>query len=744
MTTPLSHVLADVRFVWNGPSLLITTARGECSQQDFLTGFYFREARHLSVLRLEVNGVAPWLCADGITSQHQLDFVYVYPELTQFGGGGTDVSDDTTLRDSHGVIQRGIDIRARERVRFDGLDLALVVANRTAMAADLEIAWTVAADFADMQEALAGSRQQEAPVEREPLEHGVRLRYGHPQLPLATMIIARGGPTWTASHDRLVAHVRLEPRTALETALAITAIDGTSPIDDQRDARRARRLQAWRSSLATIELPSNGVLERIVRNAVADVTSLVLLEGPEDEWLMPQAGLPFYPALFGRDALTAGWQAAMLDAGAMTEAALTKLGRLQATRVDDWTDAQPGRIPFQMRSGPLARLNLNPFGGYYADFASPFMYIIALGHAFAWSGNRALLARHWDTARRILDWARDYGDMDRDGYLEYHTRSTVGTKNQGWKDSGNAIVYEDGATVPAPLGTCEVQGYWFAAQQFMAVLSWAQGQRDEARALWDSSLALKERFNRDWWMEDEGFFALALDAKKRLARSISSNVGHCLAAGIIDDAHVPRVVDRLFAPDMFSGWGIRTLSAEHPSYSPLAYHLGSMWPVENATIAFGLRRYGFDERAASLAGGLFDLGQLYDYGRIPECVGGYARTEFPQPGAYPRANPLQLWNQTAYVLLIHVLLGLQPLAPLRTLVVHPALPSWLPDIVVRNLRVGDATATVRFARGDDGSAHAEIVEVDGTLRLLHQPPIQSLHTTAFDRLVAIFRSVWHR
>lgn len=744
MTSPLSHVLADTRYAWNGPSLLLTTVRGECSEKDFLTGFYFHEARHLSALRLEVNGARPWLCAASITSPHELDFVYVYPELTQFGGGGTDVSYDTSSQDAHGVIYRGIDILLRERVRLDGLDLALVLTNRTMRAANLEIAWTVAADFADMQEAFAGSRRQEAPVEREPLDGGVRFRYRHPQLPLATHIAVAGGPAWTVSNDRLAARVRLEPRTTLETSLAITALDGTSPRDDQRDARRARRVRAWRSSLATIELPTNGVLERIIRNAVSDVTSLALMDGPEDEWLMPQAGLPFYPALFGRDALTAGWQAAMLDMGAMTEAALAKLGRLQADRVDDWTDAQPGRIPFQIRTGPLARLNLNPFAGYYADFASPFMYIIALGHAFAWSGSRALLARHWDTARRILDWARDYGDMDGDGYLEYHTRSTVGTKNQGWKDSGNAIVYEDGTTVPAPLGTCELQGYWFAAQQFMAVLSWVQEQHDDARALWDASRALKERFNRDWWMDDEGFFALALDANKRVARSISSNVGHCLACGIIDDAHVPRVVERLFAPDLFSGWGIRTLSAQHPSYNPLAYHLGSVWPVENATIAFGLRRYGFDERAASLAGGLFDLGQLYDYGRIPECVGGYARTEFPQPGAYPRANPLQLWNQTAYVLLIHVLLGLQPVAPLGILVVDPVLPAWMTEVVIRDLRVGDARATVRFTRGDDDHARAQIVELDGTLRLLHQPPIQSLHATVSDRLGALVRSVRHQ
>src|SRR5947207_1352224 len=162
------------------------------------------------------------------------------------------------------------------------------------------------------------------------------------------------------------------------------------------------------------------------------------------------------------------------------------------------------------------------------------------------------------------------------------------------------------------------------------------------------------------------------------------NVRHCLATGIIDDERIPRVVDRLFAPDMFSGWGIRTLSSRHPAYNPLSYHLGTVWPVENASILFGLRRYGFDARAIELAGGLLDLGQLYDFGRTPECVGGYARTEFPHPGAYPRANPVQLWNQSAYIMLIQVLLGLQPVAPLHTLAVDPVLPPWLPEITLRD------------------------------------------------------------
>jgi glycogen debranching enzyme len=371
------------------------------------------------------------------------------------------------------------------------------------------------------------------------------------------------------------------------------------------------------------------------------------------------------------------------------------------------------------------------------------MFVVSLAHLYAWTGDKECLARHWDTARRILDWAREYGDCDGDGYLEYLTRSSKGTKNQGWKDSGNAILYEDGRPVPAPLATCELQGYWFAAQQLMAIMSWVVDERDNAKALWKSAMDLKERFNRDWWMEDEGFIALALDEDKCQARSIASNAGHCLAAGIVADEHIPRVVGRLFAPDMFSGWGIRTLSTTHPSYNPLSYHLGTVWPVENATIAFGLRRYGFDQRAVDLARSMVDLASLFELGRIPECVGGYARTEFPHPGAYPKANSVQAWNQSALPLLLHTILGLQPVAMLNLLVVDPVLPSWLPEVTIRGLRLGGATATIRFWRDDAGASHAEVVRKRGTLHLVHQPPIESLRHGARDRFGALVDSVWH-
>jgi glycogen debranching enzyme len=470
---------------------------------------------------------------------------------------------------------------------------------------------------------------------------------------------------------------------------------------------------------------------------VRDVASFPLLDGPPDEWLAPQAGVPLYPAFFGRDGLTAGWQAGMIDGGDMLDASLTRLGRRQSTRVDDWHDEEPGRIPYQMRTGPLAVLGLNPYDAYYADYASPLMFVIALANLYAWSGDLARIDRHWDAARRILDWARDYGDHDRDGYLEYHTRSSKGTKNQGWKDSGDAIVYDDGSVVPAPIATCELQGYWYAAQQLMGLLCAAKGLKRESTAYLEAASALKERFNRDWWSEREQCIALAMDPDKRLIEAPTSNAGHCLATGIVDRARLDAVVGRLFAPDMFSGWGVRTLSSAHTFYDPLSYHRGSVWAVEQATILFGLRRFGFDGRVHDLADALFELALLYPQYRIPETIGGYSRRERPSPGAYPQANAPQLWNASTLPLVVQSLAGIIPWAAKGILIVDPILPAWLPEIVVHDLRVGDQRVTLRFTRRPDGTSDFDVVRHDRGVHVVRQPPPEAVSAGAADRVNAL-------
>ena len=740
---PSATVRADERCAWRGQSLLITDRRGECGGAVALSGFYFREARFLRSLRLRINGRDPWLCEDAIVSPEELTFSYAYPEIVEYGGGGTGQAQDDTPVDDDGVPQRAIDLRIRYRVGIAGFDVDAAIANRAATkTVQLELAWQLDADFADIQEALGEHREQIAPIRRSQAEHAITFEYQHERLRYRTMVLATG-IDWRVDDGGFSAGVRLAPADGLCIGLRVAPHDYRDVYTESDLAERDEAWAAWRDGLLQVRMPGNATAEATIRANIRDVGSFPLLQGRRAEWLAPQAGVPLYPALFGRDAFTCGWQTAMLDRGELTFSALARLGRLQSDHVSDWDDEEPGRIPYQVRQGPLARLGINPYAAYYADYASPMMFIIALAHAFAWSGDRAALQRHWDVARRIMDWAREYGDSDGDGLLEYQTRSPKGTKNQGWKDSGNAILYADGSPVPAPLGTCELQGYWYAAQQLMAALAWVLDDRASAKSYWHDAAGLKERFNRDWWMPEHDYFALAMDSDKRLVPALTSNVGQCIATGIIDDDHLPRVVGRMFAPDLFSGWGVRTLSTRDRSYNPIDYHLGSVWAVENASIVFGLRRFGFDQRALDLAAALFDLAALYGGFRIPETVGGYARAEWPTPGAYPRANTPQLWNASVFPMLLQAILGLQPIAPMSLLVIDPVLPEWLPEVVLEGLRVGDARATLRFWREADGKSHGEIVRHRGTLHLLRQPPPESVKANVSDRLRALVDTLVH-
>lgn len=730
-------------YAWRGPSLLLLDPRGECGDDEPLSGYYFREARFLRTLRLEINSHAPWLCDATLAEPHVLAFTYVHPELTDFGGGGSGQSGDAVSTDADGIPHRALSLRVVYTLSVAGLAVRLAIGNHAPRPIEAKVTWHLDADFADLQEAHGGTREQQAEV--EPTTDGGRLRfvYRHPRLKYRTVVAPVGAGEWTMSAATLETRIRLEPQESAVLGFHAEPSGDTGDRAFQDAASREDHLETWRDGLTRVTVPPNRLAEQVLRSNVRDFASFPLLEGARDEWLALQAGMPLYPALFGRDTLTAGWQAAYLDRGASLDASLTCLGRMQSDRANAWRDEEPGRIPYQVRRGPLALLGRNPYAAYYADFASPLMFVVALAHLYSWTGDKASITRHWDVVRRILDWARTDGDKDRDGYLEYHTRSPKGTKNQGWKDSGDAIVYDDGTPVPPPIATCELQGYWFAAQQLMAFLCAAMGEYADAKAFWESASDLKARFNRDWWDEEQGAAVLALDPDKRPVRAVTSNLGHCLAAGIISDEHLPRLVERLFAPDMFSGWGIRTLSSRHRAYNPLSYHLGSVWAVEQATTAFGLRRFGFDDPALDLAQALFDLAALYPEYRIPECVGGYPRGDIGGPGAYPRANTPQLWNASAFPLLVHTILGLQPVAALETLVVAPVLPTWLPELVVHDLRLAGAMATLRFWRDASGSSYVEVLHKRGTFRLVKQPPPESLTAGIADRMSPLFDSVLH-
>jgi glycogen debranching enzyme len=428
-----------------------------------------------------------------------------------------------------------------------------------------------------------------------------------------------------------------------------------------------------------------------------------------------------FTGFFGRDAVTAGWQSAMLGP-AMIRGAIEVAARTQATVDDPFRDAEPGKMVHEIRRGPLSLLGVIPQAAYYGTQTTGALFVLALSEWWHWTADRGLLRHHLPAALQVFEWADRYGDLDGDGFLEYRRRSPGGLKNQGWKDSDEAIRYPDGRVVANPIATVEEQAFHCLALERMAEILVAL---DDPRA--DRFLAragdLRARWHEAFWLEDEQFYALALDPAKQPVASIASNPGHALAAGLVPPEHARAVADRLLADDLFSGWGVRTLSSRHPSYNPYAYHLGTVWPVEQATFALGFKRYGLDDHADRLVEGMLAAAAASPAGRLPELLAGIDRRESPQPVAYPDANAPQAWSASATVQLLQVSLGIYPFAPLGVLaLVRPRLPESIPALTIANLRVGRARMSIRFERRSDGTAAHEVLERQGRLIVVEAGP----------------------
>jgi glycogen debranching enzyme len=319
----------------------------------------------------------------------------------------------------------------------------------------------------------------------------------------------------------------------------------------------------------------------------------------------------------------------------------------------------------------------------------------------------------------MFDWARGFGDRDGDGFLEYERRSARGLKNHAWKDSDEAIRYPDGRLVSNPIATIEEQAFHWLALQRMAEILLALGEDGRSAQFLEQARHLRQAWQRAFWVPEDGFYAMALDPAKRPVRSIGSNAGHALAAGLVPVDLARQVADRLMASDLFSGWGIRTLSSDHPSYNPLAYHLGTVWPVENATFALGFKRYGLDAHVERLVTAMFEAAERFRHHRLPEALGGHSREQAPIPSVYPASNSPQAWSASATIQMAQTLLGIYPFAPAHLLVlVNPTLPRWVKTVIVRNIRVGDARASLRFERTEAGATTHTVFEKTGPLHVL--------------------------
>jgi glycogen debranching enzyme len=389
---------------------------------------------------------------------------------------------------------------------------------------------------------------------------------------------------------------------------------------------------------------------------------------------------------------------------------------------DPWRDEQPGKMLHEAHTGPLSHLRFNPRDRYYGALTTSAFYPVIVSELWHWTGNKELVAPLIEPALRALKWLDECANLLGDGFHYYRSRSVQGNRNQGWKDSGDAVVYEDGSQAEPPIATCEEQGFAYAAKLQFAEVLWWFDRKDEAKLLYHQSQEFKKRFNEAFWMPDRNFVAFGLDSRRRQITSIVSNPGHCIATGILASELVKKTADRLFEPDMFSGWGIRTLSSEHPAYNPYSYHRGSIWPVEHGAFAIGLMRYGLYDHLHRMTRALFEAAQLFEYYRLPEVFAGHQRDgDHPFPAIYPKANSPQAWSSSALFLMLQSILGIYPFAPLHTLFLDPHLPDWLPELTITNLRVGDAAVDLRFFRKTGGHSDYEVLDKRGHLHVVRQP-----------------------
>lgn len=509
--------------------------------------------------------------------------------------------------------------------------------------------------------------------------------------------------------------------TTWHTCVNFTAIADKNILKPQHTCAQPHETEAGRVrddflQKATKLHSSNAEITAYYQQALVDMGALrIKVEDNGQDFWMPAAGIPWFVAVFGRDSVTVSLQT-MAVYHEFARGTLVRLAQLQATEVDDWRDAQPGKMLHELRRDELTQLHELPYTPYYGTVDTTILWIITLAEAYCWNARRTMLEECRSPLEKALTWIDKYGDFDDDGFVEYLTRSPKGLRNQGWKDSGDSMVYPDGSLVEPPIALCEVQGYVYDAWLRAADIYEIWGEDYRAKSLRQKAKDLYQRFNDRFWMEDEGFYCLGLDNKKQQIQSITSNPGHLLWSGIVPKERAKRLVERLFQKDLWCGWGVRTLSSKNPAYNPISYQLGSVWPHDNSAIAAGLKRYGYHQEANRIAEGIFAAASYFEAGRMPELFGGIERQPDSFPVPYPDANIPQAWAAGSIFLLIRTILGLAADAPNKRLKVQPSLPDWLPDLELTNLGVGDATVDLRFWH-EQGKTQWEITHIEGELKV---------------------------
>lgn len=671
--------------VVEGSAFLVCDRAGEV-HAEVPEGFFFGDCRFLSRWELRVNGQAPEPLATSVPDPFCATFVArAVPKPGQV--------DSTLLVVRHRYVGRGM--------RED-----LLVKNLSDEPAYCAVELAFAADFAPPSAVKAG---QPCGPDHEVVHDGDVLVYRH-----------RHG-----SHRRAL-RVSLEPTATLDADLArfemIVPARGewhcceqfVCVLDDEAVEPRwpcgqpvarskpAERMAAWRRNVPVVDTDHEG-LRAVLAKSAEDLGSLRIFDADFPERTVVAAGLPWGMRLFGRDSLLTSWMALLADPD-LALGTLQTLARFQGTDVNPATEEEPGRILHELAVGEAAGLSFAGATPLYCSADATPLFVMLLGELRRWGLAREAVDELVPHADRAIDWLEHWGDKDGDGFVEYRRQTDRGKRHQGWKDSDNAVRFADGRLAEPPVALAEVQGYTYGAYLARAFFAAEAGDVALSTRLRQKAKELKEAFNEEFWLEKEGWVAMGLDREKRPIDALTSNMGHCLWTGILDADKADKVARRLLSPDMFSGWGVRTLAASMAGYNPISYHCGGVWPHDNAIVAAGLMRYGFVREAQRVVLGMIDAA-VAQGGRLPELFSGLERLELPMIVSYPTSSSPQAGAAASPLLMLRTLLRLDPWVPRGKVWLHPSLPEQIGRLHVGRIPLAGSRVSVTV-EGDD-------VTVDG-------------------------------
>ncbi len=662
-------------------------------------GLFVLDTRILSRWELRVNGARTELLA--AVSENPFSAVFVSRARPGIG-----LSDSTLLVRRSRYVGRGM--REDLRVQNFGEEPAFCT-----------IELFTGADFADLFTVKDG-RAEDPDGDRSSttVEGRISFEYRRGGVSRGTRIDFGGGVS--ASGELARFDVVVPPAGEWSTCCQVSPVIEGKLIEPRyrcgervEQAAPVERLARWREQAPFVESDHKGLRE-VVARSVEDLGALRLSDPEHPERSVVAAGAPWFMTVFGRDSLLTAWMALMLDP-VLALGVLQTLARFQGSKIDPRSEEEPGRILHEMRFGEASSLALGGGSIYYGTADATPLFVIVLGELRRWGLSTEKVDELLPNADRALAWIERFGDVDGDGYVEYHRATDRGLVNQGWKDSWDAMRYADGTIARAPIALCEVQGYVYGAYLARAHFAFEMGDEGTYERYRAKAIALKESFNRDFWLEDRGYFAMGLDAHKKPIDALASNMGHCLWTGIVDDDKAASVAAHLSSPEMFNGWGVRTLASSMHGYNPISYHCGSVWPHDTAIAVAGLTRYGFVEEAHRLTLGLLDAA-MAESGRLPELFSGVDRMDVCVPVGYPTSCSPQAWAAGSSLLLLRSILRLDPWVPHGKTWLAPVLPPTMRRLKVSNIPLAGGRVTVSV---EDG--HTTVDGVPPGLEVLMEP-----------------------